>query len=89
MGAFRSQVWFLPVVALVLAWPVPDRPLVFLRKALATTMVLNVVFVSFVYLGAETWSSLYLREQMAILSELSEKSSIPSSFSCTHPMLSG
>jgi hypothetical protein len=68
---FVPQVWFLPVVALVLAWPVPDRPLVFLRKALAATMVLNVVFVSFVYLGAETWSSLYLREHLAILSEMS------------------
>jgi hypothetical protein len=77
---FVPQVWFLPVVALVLAWPVPDRPLVFLRKALAATMVLNVAFVSFVYLGAETWSSLYLREHLAILSEMSANEPLAAKF---------
>ncbi len=77
---FVPQVWFLPAVALVLAWPVPVRPMVFLRRTLAATMILNVVFVSLIYLGAETWSSLYLREHLAILSEMSAKEPLSITF---------
>jgi hypothetical protein len=49
-------------------------------NALTATLSLNIAFVAFFYLGAETWSSLYIREQMAILSELSEKASLPVRF---------
>jgi len=70
---FVPQLWFLPVAVLVLSYPVPGRWMVTLRRALTATLSLNIAFVAFFYLGAETWSSLYIREQMAIFSELSEK----------------
>lgn len=77
---FVPQLWFLPVAVLVLSYPVPGRWMVTLRRALAATLSLNIAFVAFCSLGAETWSSLYIREQMAILSELSEKAPLPVKF---------
>jgi hypothetical protein len=77
---FVPQLWFLPVAVLALSYPVPGRRMVTLRRALTATLSLNIAFVAFFYLGAETWSSLYMREQMAILSELSEKAPLPVRF---------
>ena len=48
---FVPQVWFLPVVALVLAWPVQGRQMVFLRKVLAATMVAEHCFCFFCLSG--------------------------------------
>jgi hypothetical protein len=77
---FVPQLWFLPVAVLALSYTVPGRWMVTLRRALTATLSLNIAFVAFFYLGAETWGSLYIREQMAILSELSEKAPLPVRF---------
>ncbi|HTZ40883.1 MAG TPA: hypothetical protein VMB77_12030 [Syntrophales bacterium] len=77
---YVPQAWILPFVAIVYSFYVSGNILRILRNVALTALALNVLFITTLYTAAEAWGSLYLHRHLAVLSLVSEKGPLPTTF---------
>ena len=77
---YVAQAWILPFVAIVYSFYASGNILRILRNVTLTALALNVFFVTTLYTAAEAWGSLYLHQHLAVLSRVSEKGPLPTTF---------
>ncbi len=81
---YVPQVWILPFVAIVYSYCMEGKIPRILRTIALTTLALNVFFVTTMVTAAEAWGSLYLHRHLFVLSRMSEKESLPTTFQLYH-----